>query len=311
MKPRISAIAAAALIVIAGAIAIWNRSQDPRPADSEEPTEAKPTRPPDRDDGSPPEATPSSPRAELPPADEAPLIAARDAMTAQWVERAGTGFQQTRQNLVTDLELSPDQGKALEQVFARRENDLAKLLGLMNSEQAEDDPDLMKKICALIRNKDLRDDLVGVLTKEQLDAYDARETKRRQDTVEARAYRDLAEINALVSLTEAQKPEVFGVLSEQAAAKVEQEADARAFMSLTYGPLASTMDPSLVRGLSNLMSTEPGQGPDFQYGSAEHQQWMREQKQERVENEVSALREVLTEDQLARYRESLEAQAVW
>jgi hypothetical protein len=118
----------------------------------------------------------------------------------------------------------------------------------------------------------------------------------------------MAGINAVVQLTDSQKQQVLGVLAERAAEKVEQEADARAFMSLAYGGLAADMDAPHVRGLSNLLNMSPAQDPNLEFGSAEYQQWIEEQKSERIENELSALRGVLNDDQLARYREHLEAE---
>ena len=49
----------------------------------------------------------------------------------------------------------------------------------------------------------------------QLLLSDAKEEKRQRDTVGARAYRDLAEITAVVQMTDSQKQEVLGVLIEQ------------------------------------------------------------------------------------------------
>jgi hypothetical protein len=53
---------------------------------------------------------------------------------------------------------------------------------------------------------------------------------------------------------------------------------------------------------------DPTQASNFEYGSKEHQQWIEEQKVERIEHQLSPLRDVLNEDQLARYREHLEVE---
>ena len=166
----------------------------------------------------------------------------------------------------------------------------------------------MEDICALVRNKGLREDLENVLSEQQLQAFDEREERREQDTIEARAYRDLAKINAVVQLKDSQKQEVLGILLEQAPERIEQEADARAFMSLTYGELANTMDTFLVRGLGNMMNSDAGQNPNVEYGSTEHQQSVQEQNATRIARELSSLKEVLDDDQLARYRKHLETE---
>jgi hypothetical protein len=43
----------------------------------------------------------------------------------------------------------------------------------------------------------------------------------------------------------------------------------------------------------------------------QYQQWTQTNKTERIENELSALRNILDEKQLARYREHLEAEPPW
>ncbi|BCX47812.1 hypothetical protein HAHE_17200 [Haloferula helveola] len=230
-------------------------------------------------------------------------------MVDLWLERASEGFGQTTKHLVTDLELPDGKAKGVEEVFERREKELAELLKRMSSDEGADGNELVKEICALIRNKGLREDLVGVLSSGELAAFDAREAKRERETVEARAYRDMAGVNAVVQLDDSQKQEVLGILMEQAAERVEQEADARAFMSLTYGQLATNMDSSNIRGLANMFNAELAETSGIgDYGSAEHLQWIEKRKAERIESELSALGAVLDEEQLARYRKHLEAE---
>ena len=91
--------------------------------------------------------------------------------------------------------------------------------------------------------------------------------------------------------------------------KLEKEADARALMSLTYGPIAADMNSADIRSVANLMNIDPTGTPNFDYGSMEYLQRIERQKAERIELELSNLRNILTEDQLARYREHLEAES--
>lgn len=243
---------------------------------------------------------------------EALALVERDKVTSLWMGRASDGFGQTKRHLVTDLGIDAETSGEVEKVFAKRERELASLLAAMTSGEAGDDREIFSKICALIRNKGLREDLAGVLSKEQLAAFDAREAKRGRETVEARAYRDMADINAVVQLTDSQKQEVLGALMQQAPRKLEQEADARAFMSLTFGPLAAEMESSAFRGLTNMVAETMKEGSaDIDIYGVEYRKLVEEQKAERIGNELSSLRHILNETQLTRYREHLEAEPGW
>ena len=236
----------------------------------------------------------------------------RDKMTSLWMGRASDGFEQTRKHLVADLEIDADASGEVEKVFAKREKELASLLASMTSGEGGDDREIFRKICALIRNKGLREDLAGVLSKEQLAAFDAREAERGRESIEAKAYRDMADINAVVQLTDSQKQEVLGALMEQAPRKLEQEADARAFMSLTFGPLAAEMESSGFRGLTNMVAESMKEGSaDIDIYGAEYWKLVEEQKRERIGNELSGLQHILNETQLSRYREHLETEPAW
>jgi len=232
----------------------------------------------------------------------------RNKMTAMWLEQATIGFEATKRHLVTDLGMDARQAGLLDSFFTRRANELAELFSSHQEKGDGDGQEYLKKVAALIRNKGLRADLARVLSANQLAAFDAAEAKREQETGEARAYRDMAQINEVVQLTDTQKPQLLGVLAQHAAAKVEEEADSRAFMSLMYGGLAAVMDSSHVRGLANMANADPNQTSNFEYGSAEYMRWIEEKRAERIESELSPLRKVLTEDQLTRYREHMERQ---
>ena len=310
MNPKVPSIAAFCLILVAGGLVLLSRSNDRSPSAPEGPGKAG-----EADDIGPARTGRLEVRSERNPEEDATAmeqlaIVERDRMVGLWLETASKGFGLTTKHLVTDLELSDGKAKGVEEVFARREKELAELLVKMSSDEKADGNEVVKKICALIRNKGLREDLVGVLSSGELAAFDTMEAKRERETVEARAYRDMAEVNAVVQLDDSQKQEVLGVLMGQAAERVEQEADARAFMSLTYGQLATDMNSSHIRGLANMFHADLAETPALDdYGSAGHLQWIEKQKAERIESELSALGEVLDDEQLARYRRHLEAQA--
>lgn len=231
-----------------------------------------------------------------------------DQLVVQGLETASQVFERTSRQLVTDFELSAAQTGKLEEVFAGRGKQLKGLLAGDASGDGNNDGEVFAKTCALLRNKGLRDDLTGVLSPRQLAAFDAREAKRERETIEARAYRDLAELNAVVSLTDPQKQEVFGAFMKHAPAKVENEADARALMAFFYGPMAADMNPADIRNVTNLMNMNPAGTPDIDPGGMEHLRRIEQQKAERIDHEIATLQVVLDEGQLARYREHLENQ---
>jgi hypothetical protein len=53
--------------------------------------------------------------------------------------------------------------------------------------------------------------------------------RREMQAVEARAYRDMADLNAVLRLSAPQKQRVLGALLKQSPEKLNKEADARAF----------------------------------------------------------------------------------
>lgn len=301
-------IIALCLVAIAGGILLVNRNRGddpPAPTVSNETGEAKIS---NREDA----RYPAESRLEREAREERERLAKveRDKLTALWLKKASSGFEQTRKHLVTDLGLDAAQNEELAKIFTRREKELGILLAA--SGETEDDRENFKQICAIIRNKGLREDLAGVLSGPQLAAFDEMEEKRERETVEARAYRDMSEINAVVQLTESQKQEVLGVLTEHAPQKVEMEADARAYLSLHYGPLANEMLSSSFRGLTNMISGDMMAGrANLDIDSAEYSKLAEAKKAERIEDELSTLRDVLDEEQLARYREHLETGIPW
>ncbi len=230
---------------------------------------------------------------------------------AFWSKNASAGLAQTRKNLVSDLNLSAEEAEEVEKIFARRETELGGLLARMYSGEAAD-MEHFREICALLRNKGLREDLAGAISAEKLARFDADEADREHETIEARAYRDMADINAVVLLTDSQKQQALAALMKNAPAKVEQEADARAFMTLNYGQILTDVDSSSIRGLAAMLSAGAGDGmPDADIESSQYQQWVQANKTERIELELSALEKILDEKQLTRYRDYLESEPAW
>lgn len=311
MNPRFRSLIALCVILIAAGIA-WLNRQKQGPAHAPEPPRetALPWASAGEDRSLSGSESPLMETREAREKREALAEGERNRMTAMWLANISGAFARTSANLATDFNLSPEQAEKVNAIFARRRQELAALLARMTSGEAGDDKETFRKITALIRNKGLRSDLEGVLSAEQLQAFDEGEAKRQRETIEARAYRDMAEISEVANLKDSQKQSVLGILAKQASAKVEEEADSRAFMSLMYGGLAADMDPSIVAVIGDMVNIDPAGAPDLEYGSAEHEKWTEARKAERIENELTGLKNVLDEDQLTRYRDHLEAEPV-
>lgn len=232
----------------------------------------------------------------------------RKNMTALWTQNASAGFDLTKKYLVTDLNLSAEESSKLDQIFARRESEIA---GLLNSNEA-DDVETMRKVCALLRNKGLREDLAAILSPEKLATFDANEAARERETIEARAYRDMAQINDVVSLTEVQKKQALAALMKSAPVNVEQEADTRAFMTLHYGQMLTDVDSSAIRGMSNMLDAAlKNELSSADINGPYYEQWTQDNKTRRINNTLSALQNILDKKQLTRYQEHLEAEPAW
>lgn len=236
----------------------------------------------------------------------------KEKQLAFWSQNASAGFDLSLKNLLADLDLSAEETTGVKDIFARREGELAGLLSAMHAGEAADDMELLRQICALLRNKGLREDLAGVLSTRNLASFDANEANRERETIEARAYRDMADINAVVLLADSQKQQVLAAIMKNAPARVEHEADTRAFMTLNYGQMLTDVDSSSIRGLANMVSAGlSDEMPAVEIDSTQYQRWTRANKAARIEHDLSVLQPILDHDQLARYREHLEAEPAW
>lgn len=305
MKQKRSIIIALGVVSVAVGLTLYNKKAEGRsPAE----TNAQPsqTRGPQRQD----EGQESHSRQEREMRKDSARLE-REKMIAHWTANASAGLALSKRYLIADLGPTTEEAAELEKIFARREAELAALLKI-SAEDTGDDTETMRRICAQLRNQGLRDDLAGILSPEKLATFDANEATRVRETNEARAYRDMAEINGVVPLSDTQKQLVLAALISNAPAKVGHEADARALMTLHYGLALADIDPSGIRGLSNMVSASLNyEIPTSDTGSAQYEQWTRENKSRRIESELAALRDILDETQLARYRAHLETELPW
>lgn len=310
MNPRTASIISLSLAVIAALIAFFNDlKNDPSPAMNAD-TEVIQTRNSDRKRQGNPAETNEERQARITREEQVQEVTQKQL--AFWSQNASAGLAQSKRNLVADLDMSAGEAAEVEKIFAHREAELYELLARMHSGEAANDTELFRKICGLLRNKGLREDLAGVLSPQKLASFDANEASRERETVEARAYRDMADINAVVLLTESQKQQALAALMKNAPVNVEHEADARAFMTLHYGQMLIDVDSSSIRGLANMLSAGlKNEMPDVDIESSQYERWTQANKAERIANELSSLRNILDEKQLARYREHLESEPAW
>ena len=309
MKPKTFIIIAFCIVFIAFAIALYqNKHADHALAENNTPT-APQARLSHRHDETRDAATAQARKAKE--QHDRQVQIEHNNRVSHWTRNASSSLTLSKNHIIDDLKLTPEEIAALDQIFASREAELAKLLSI----QAEGDGNdivTMKKICGLLRNKGLREDLAVILPSHKLATFDANEAIRVRDTNEARAYRDMAEINEVVILTETQKTKVLESLIKEAATKVEHEADTRAFMTLEFGQVLNNIDPSSIRGIANIINTGINQNtPPPEYGSDDYQKWAQQNKTLRINKEISVLEAILNPTQLTRYRQHMESELAW
>jgi len=306
-KPFLSALG---LVAIAASVALFHHlNQSPSPAVNPGTVPSPPRSSPAKHEGAS-----SAPVNELAtnPATETLAQEAKQKQLALWSKNAYAGLALSLKNLIADLPLSTEETAALTQIFARRDAELNRLLTAMLSGNATNDSQHFTSICALLRNKGLREDLAGVLSTSNLATFDATEADRHHQSIEARAYRDMADINSVVLLSDAQKQQTLAALIKHAPSKIEQEADTRAFLTLHYGQSLNDVDPSSIRGLTNLanqLTSNPHATLDID--SPQFRQSSATTKADRIARDLSTLQNILDEKQIARYREHLESEPAW
>jgi hypothetical protein len=302
MSPRKLSLIALSLVAIAASVALFHHlNHTPSPAVNQGNNPIQPRHSPGKHKG-----TPSL------PATESLTQDAKQKQLDLWSKNGSAGLALSLKNLIADLQLSPEETAAVKQIFARRDAELTALLTAMYSGEAADDRQHFTSICALLRNKGLRNDLAGVLSASNLSAFDANEANRQRQSIEARAYRDMADINSVVILSDSQKQQALAALINQAPDKVEHEADTRAFLTLNYGQMLTDINPASIRGLTNLahqLTSNPLATPDID--SPQFRQSSATTKADRIARDLSTLQNILDEQQLARYREHLEAEPAW
>jgi RNA polymerase sigma factor (sigma-70 family) len=161
----------------------------------------------------------------------------------------------------------------------------------------------------IIRGAGLRDDLVGVLSAEQLASFDQRETDAWQSQVESHAYTEFSKIAPVLALTEEQKDRVFELLQASSDEILRADAAERAYVAMRMGQAAATMDlPDPVEMRFIIEAFEGPNPPDPE--SPGFRERLIEVVGGRIDKRVELLAPVLDERQTQRYRDHLTQQSV-
>ena len=314
---KIAAIAAG-VVIIGGAIALLN-SGNPTPPETVSSSTAASSA---TGTSSPPQAvdeavTTSTDGNPIPAAGATPYspdeqLAKLEAMSPhpsqdEMARRLSIKHGQLLKELTTDFGLDDAQVAGLKQVLDGRLKAFRSSLDpeaapVVSAEQRE--REMITKAGGLIRGTGLREDLAGVLSEEQLTAFDEREEKIRQSQVESLAYRELAKIAPVLNLKEEQKDRVFERLQTSSSEKLKADGDARAFMALMHNQVPGKMDLTDVAEANFLQEVMDGPDP-LPPESPEFKKRILEVVGRQIRKQVELLGPVLDQSQRQRYHDHL------
>ena len=193
----------------------------------------------------------------------------------QMVNKEREKFENRFAKLTTELNLSPEQQA---KIRATMEKSLKKMAA-----------DETKDLSELKKTDGLDEVTAAALDEEQMASFTAIKAKERQNRIDSKALKSLAELTPVLDLNEEQKDAVYGVLSEQAAKQQDGErASGMIGAPNSEGTVSRAMVDSELPDsiLDHLMS------PD--------------DLKKRNEGKIEAMRSVLNEQQLQQYITHLE-----
>lgn len=164
--------------------------------------------------------------------------------------------------------------------------------------------EMITKAGGLIRGTGMREELAGVLSEEQLTAFDEREEKIWQSQVESLAYRELAKIGPVLNLKEEQKDRAFELLQTSTAEKFKQDGDVRAFMALMQNQAPGKMELTDMAEADFLSAALDGPNP-LSPESPEFKEQILEVVGAQIRKQVGLLAPVLDPRQKQRYHDYL------
>jgi hypothetical protein len=310
---KITAITAAGVVAIGGAIALLNSGDktSPESVATSPPTSSNPRTPPTPQPSNKTVAASTAgtdtaaERGKPSAADEE--LAKLEAMSPhpsqdEMARRLSVKHQQLLKDLTDELGLSDAQAAELKTVLDAR----VKAFRASLDQNAGPDAEMVMitKAGSLIRGAGLRDELAGILSEKQLAGFDEREKKIWQSQVESHAYRELSKLTPVLKLTEEQKDRVFEKLQTSSEQKLSQDGDVRAFMALTKNKTPNQMDLTDVAEAN--VFHELMDGPNaLPPGSPEFKKKITEVVGGQINKQVALLAPVLDQAQKQRYHDFL------
>lgn len=215
--------------------------------------------------------------------------------------------KKTHENLLADLarklNLNEEQKGHLAKVLDGRMEEIRRKMKKGKEEKGEFQ---MKEIGALIRGEGMRESIAVFLSDKQLSAYDSHKKEEWSRQVESRAYKDLAQINSILELNEAQKDQVYEILYEDAGTKMEANRDVQAFMGMLSGQMGVGIDVG-DDGVADMMELTVMLESEGDLDENEIMRQMQERRTTRNAEKIDRMKPILDDQQLERYREHLES----
>lgn len=229
----------------------------------------------------------------------------------EFARRLSVKHERLLKDLIDDLGLSAAQSGSLKEVLDARLKHFRAALdidpevgGQSGAEMA-----MLTKAGGIIRGVGLREELVGVLSDDQLAAFDQHEVKAWQTQVESLTYRELSKLTPVLNLTEDQKDRTFELLQTSSAATLKESADIRAFMALQAGKSPAAMELTDLEEASFLAGAFEGPTPTSP-DSPEFKERILDVVGRQIRGKVGTLAPVLDEGQEKRYTEHLYQKSV-
>jgi hypothetical protein len=200
--------------------------------------------------------------------------------------------------LVKELNLTPEQEKELLAQWSKKTEGLAEM---MRSGKGMENPG---DIAKLMSGSGIEETLEPLLSDEQKAELTALQEREFDNRVESRALKSLAKLSFL-DLKSDQKDAVMDILYDQAEEREKSGSAGGAMMSVMTEGLGIELDIDSL-GIGGIIE-EQIEGGNENTDQNDIMKRMKESSQKRIDEKVKALEPVLDEDQLTRYRESLES----
>ena len=177
------------------------------------------------------------------------------------------------------------------------------------------DPSAMAKlpeVAGLITNEALENQLAPSLTSEQQAALADFKDSELHLKVDALALKSLSKLQGVIEFENGQRDEIYKMLTKNAEATIAAELKDPDMSKMITEGMGIEMDPYDL-GLQKIMTdsmTDLGKKGESIEGMPQIAEKMRDLLEKRIEEKIDALRSVLNEKQLARYREELKSKGM-